>query len=204
MTRRVLVTGASRGIGRAVAKELAGAGFEVAINYRANAEAAAETLASIEEAGGAAYPLPFDVSDRELVRATLEAEVEERGAFWGVVLNAGVNRDGKFATLTDEDWDLVVRTNLGGFFNVVQPLIMPMIQLRDGGRIVSLSSVAGALRRAAPNVPMVLLERDRHDGETLPPMASVAGVHAVLRSPITRERLRQSIIRAIDRSMSAA
>ena len=68
----------------------------------------------------------------------------------------------------------------------------------------ALSSVAGALRRAAPNVPMVLLERDRHDGETLPPMASVAGVHAVLRSPITRERLRQSIIRAIDRSMSAA
>ncbi len=145
MTRRVLVTGASRGIGRAVAKELAGAGFEVAVNYVANEEAAAETLASIEEAGGKAYALPFDVSDREQARKILEAEVEEKGAFWGVVLNAGINRDGKFATLTEDDWDLVVRTNLGGFFNVVQPLIMPMIQLRDGGRIVSLSSVAGVI-----------------------------------------------------------
>ena len=145
MTRRVLVTGASRGIGRATARELAAAGFEVAINYRANEDAAKETLTSIEEAGGAAYLLPFDVSDRATVRANLAADMEARGPFWGVGLNAGVNRDGSFASMKDEAWDLVVRTNLDGFFNIVQPLVMPMIGLRDSGRIVALSSVAGVI-----------------------------------------------------------
>jgi 3-oxoacyl-[acyl-carrier protein] reductase len=143
MTRRVLVTGASRGIGRAVARNLAAAGFEVAINYHSNEAAARETLASIEEAGGSAYLLPFDVSDRPQVRSLLEAELEEKGAFWGVVLNAGINRDGAFPSCTEEGWDSVVRTNLDGFFNVVQPLIMPMVALRDGGRIVTLSSISG-------------------------------------------------------------
>ncbi len=145
MTRRVLVTGASRGIGSATARHLASMGFEVAINYRSNDEAAKATLAAIEDAGGAGYLLPFDVSDRTAVRAALEADMEARGAFWGVVLNAGVNRDGRFPSFKDEDWDTVVRTNLDGFFNVIQPLVMPMIQLRDGGRIVTMSSVAGVI-----------------------------------------------------------
>ncbi|MEW6071512.1 MAG: 3-oxoacyl-ACP reductase FabG [Planctomycetota bacterium] len=145
MTRRALVTGASRGIGRAVARELAAAGFAVAINYRVNEAAARETLASIEAAGGAAYLLPFDISDRAATRAALETDLAARGPFWAAVLNAGVNRDRGFASLTEEDWDIVVRTNLDGFFNVVQPLLMPMISLRDGGRIVALSSVAGVI-----------------------------------------------------------
>lgn len=143
MTRRVLVTGASRGIGSAVARNLAAAGFEVAMNYRSNKDAAEGTLAKIEEAGGSAYLLPFDVSDRAEVRSVLEKEIEEKGAYWGVVLNAGINHDGAFPSFSEVDWDEVMRTNLDGFFNVIQPLVMPMVALRDGGRIVTLSSISG-------------------------------------------------------------
>ena len=141
--RRVLVTGASRGIGRAVALRLARDGFFVALNYRRGSAEAESARAAIEAAGGGASLLPFDVADRAAARAALAEELERHGAFWGVVLNAGVTADGPLAGMHDEDWDRVVRTNLDGFFNVLQPLIMPMVRLRDGGRIVTLSSVAG-------------------------------------------------------------
>ena len=143
MRRRALVTGASRGIGRAVALELARAGFALALNYRSGAEAAAQVRAEIEAAGGEAVLLPFDVGDRDAARAALEAELEERGPFWGVVLNAGVSADAPFPSLGPDAWDRVLRTNLGGFHHVLQPLVMPMVRLRQGGRIVTLSSVAG-------------------------------------------------------------
>ena len=145
MTRRVLVTGASRGIGRATAVDLASRGFEVVVNFRERRAAAEETLDLVRKAGGEGRLLPFDVSDREAARAALEDEIEARGAFWGLVLNAGTNRDGNFASLSGEDWDTVLRTNLDGFFHVVQPLLMPMVRLKDGGRIVTLSSVAGVI-----------------------------------------------------------
>jgi len=141
--RRVLVTGASRGIGRAVALRLARDGFFVALNYRRGSAEAESARAAIEAAGGGASLLPFDVADRAAARAALAEELERHGAFWGVVLNAGVTADGPLAGMHDEDWDRVVRTNLDGFFNVLQPLIMPMVRLRDGGRIVTLSSIAG-------------------------------------------------------------
>jgi len=138
-----LVTGASRGIGRAVAVELARAGFELTLNYRDREDAALAVQNEISAAGGAARLLRFDVSDREAARAALAADVGEFGGYWGVVLNAGVTADGPFAGQSEDAWDRVLRTNLDGFFNVVQPLVMPMVQLRAGGRIVVMTSIAG-------------------------------------------------------------
>jgi 3-oxoacyl-[acyl-carrier protein] reductase len=143
--KRVLVTGASRGIGRAVALELARAGFAIALNYRANESAAREVAGEIERLGGRASLLPFDVADVETSRAALERELGERGPFWGVVLNAGVTADGPLATMKPAEWRAVLGTNLDGFYNVLQPLVMPMVRLRDGGRVVVIGSVAGVL-----------------------------------------------------------
>jgi 3-oxoacyl-[acyl-carrier protein] reductase len=145
VTRRALVTGASRGIGRAIAVRLARDGFEVAINYRSRADAAEATLAAIRAAGGRAALLPFDVADREACFATLEADVAAHGSFYAVVCNAGVHADAPFPGLSAEAWDRVLRTNLDGFFHVVRPLVMPMVQARRGGRIVTISSVSGIL-----------------------------------------------------------
>jgi 3-oxoacyl-[acyl-carrier protein] reductase len=138
-----LVTGASRGIGRAVAVGLARSGFELVLNYRDRADAALEVQREIEAAGGAARALRFDVADRAASRAALDAELKEYGAFWGLVLNAGVTADGPFAGMSEDAWDRVLTTNLDGFFNVVQPLVMPMVQLRAGGRIVAMTSISG-------------------------------------------------------------
>jgi len=143
VTRRVLVTGASRGIGRAIAVRLAADGFAVAINYRERKDAAVAVAERIRGAGGEASLLGFDVSDRAACKAVLEAEVEDRGAFYGVVCNAGVRADGPFPGLSDDAWDRVLRTNLDSFYNVLHPLVMPMIRDRRGGRIVTLTSAAG-------------------------------------------------------------
>ncbi len=138
--RRVLVTGASRGIGRAVALALAEEGFEVACNARGDVE---EVVDEIRSRGGAASALPGDVSNREAIRSALDRDMESRGAFYGIVCNAGGHADAAFPALTETEWDDVLRTNLDSFFNVVQPCVMPMIRLRDGGRIVAMSSVSG-------------------------------------------------------------
>ncbi len=87
----------------------------------------------------------FDISDREACRRVLEHDVETFGAYYGVVCNAGLTRDGAFPALTDEDWDQVLRTNLDGFYNVLQPLSMPMIRRRAPGRIVCITSVSGLI-----------------------------------------------------------
>jgi 3-oxoacyl-[acyl-carrier protein] reductase len=136
--KRVLVTGSSRGIGRAIAERLARAGFALTLHCRsrrAEADAAAGPLG--------ANVLQFDVTDREAVRFSLQRDLEENGAYYGVVCNAGVARDGTFAALSAEDWDEVLKTSLDGFYNVVQPLVMPMVRAKQGGRIVTIASVAG-------------------------------------------------------------
>jgi 3-oxoacyl-[acyl-carrier protein] reductase len=143
--RTVLVTGASKGIGAAIALAVAKQGFGVVVHYRADREGAARTVDAIVAAGGTARLLPFDVSDRSAARALLEADIETHGAYYGVVSNAGVHRDNAFPLLSGEDWDTVLRTDLDGFFNVVQPCVMPMIQARQGGRIVTISSISGVL-----------------------------------------------------------
>jgi 3-oxoacyl-[acyl-carrier protein] reductase len=141
--RRVLVTGASRGIGRAIASALAHDGFDVTVNFRSNADLAKQTCEAIAAAGGRARPLAFDVAQREECEAVLEADVAVNGPFYGVVSNAGVTADAPFPALPGDAWDRVLRTNLDGFYNVVRPLVMPMVHARRGGRIVTVSSVAG-------------------------------------------------------------
>lgn len=143
--RRVLVTGSNRGIGRAIAMKLAEDGFEVVLHCRSGMEAVREVQSELEGKGCPARVLAFDVSDREQCADLLGAEVEEHGAFYGVVCNAGVTRDQAFPALTGEDWDSVVHTNLDGFYNVLHPLVMPMVRARKGGRIVTLSSVSGLM-----------------------------------------------------------
>lgn len=143
--RRVLVTGSGRGIGRAIALRLARDGFAVTIHCRNSLEQAEAVVGEITAWGGRAGVLSFDVTDRSACRLALEADMDRRGAFHGVVLNAGIARDNAFPALSDEDWDAVIDTNLDGFFNVLHPLAMPMVRRRKGGRIVTLASVAGVI-----------------------------------------------------------
>lgn len=143
MTKRVLVTGSSRGIGKAIALRLASQGYDVAVHYHSNLTAAEATASEIADLGVKVSLLKFDVADRAAVRAAIEADIEANGAYYGVVLNAGINRDTAFPAMTDDDWDSVIHTNLDGFYNVVQPTVMPMIQSRKGGRIITLASVSG-------------------------------------------------------------
>ena len=145
MMRRVLVTGSSRGIGRAIAERIATAEFAVTVHCRSRRDEAEFTCDAIRQAGGDANILQFDISDRAAARAAIDDDIAARGAFWGVICNAGLSRDAAFPALSDEDWDQVIDTNLTGFYNVVQPVIMPMIRLRDGGRVITLSSVSGII-----------------------------------------------------------
>jgi len=144
-TRRVLVTGASRGIGRAIAERLASDGFSVTVHCRQRIQEAEAVIKSIRASGGSADLAHFDIADRAAASAALSASVAGAGAYYGVVANAGLIRDRAFPALTSEEWDDVISANLNGFFNVLRPLVMPMIQRRDGGRIVTLSSVSGVL-----------------------------------------------------------
>ena len=141
--KRVLVTGSSRGIGREIAIKLAHQGFVVVVNGRKESADSIETLRQVREISPESSFLAFDVSDRRQVKDSLELELEQRGPFWGAVLNAGIHQDTPFPGMSEEQWDQVLNTDLGGFFNVLRPLIMPMIKLRDKGRIVVISSISG-------------------------------------------------------------
>lgn len=143
MTRSVLVTGASKGIGKAIACRLAGEGFLVVIHYHSDKAGAENTLQQITENGGSGRIVQFDISNRQQCREVIDADIEAHGAYYGVINNAGITRDGAFPALTDEDWDGVIHTNLDSFYNVLHPCVMPMIGLRQGGRIIALSSVSG-------------------------------------------------------------
>jgi 3-oxoacyl-[acyl-carrier protein] reductase len=140
----VLVTGASGGIGRAIAVALATDGFDVVIHYSSRKQAAEATAQRVEQVTGTSPAmLQFDVTDRDKVGRLLDADLKENGPYWGVVFNAGTHSDAPFPTLSAEAWDGVLATNLDGFYNDVRPLVMPMVRARKGGRIVSISSIAG-------------------------------------------------------------
>jgi 3-oxoacyl-[acyl-carrier protein] reductase len=143
MKRTILVTGASKGIGKAIAYKLSQDGFAIAIHYHNNKQGAIDTKKAIEQLGGSARLIQFDVSNREQCQQIIEADIELYGAYYGVVNNAGIIRDGAFPALTEDDWNSVIHTDLDSFYNVLHPCIMPMIGLRSGGRIIIISSVSG-------------------------------------------------------------
>jgi 3-oxoacyl-[acyl-carrier protein] reductase len=145
MSRTILVTGASKGIGRAIAERLAKDGFPIAVHYGKDRDGAGGTLERLQSAGGAGRLLSFDLTDREMCRATLEADMHDHGPYWGIVLNAGIARDAAFPAMADDEWDSVIETDLGGFYNVLRPTVMPMVSARKGGRIVTISSVSGLM-----------------------------------------------------------
>lgn len=145
MNKSVLVTGSSRGIGKAIALRLARDGYDIVLHcrsQRAEADAVAQTIVAM---GRAARVLQFDISERAAAATILLADVEEHGCYYGIVCNAGIARDNAFPAMSGEDWDIVLQTNLDGFFNVLNPLIMPMVRRRKPGRIVTLASVSGLI-----------------------------------------------------------
>lgn len=136
--KRVLVTGSSRGIGKEIALYLAKNGFDIDVHYAHNKAKAEETANEIKALGRNAEILNFDIKNREECAAVLADRL-----YYGVVLNAGIAKDNVFPILEGNEWDDVIDTNLTGFYNVLKPLVMPMISNRIKGRIITLSSVSG-------------------------------------------------------------
>jgi 3-oxoacyl-[acyl-carrier protein] reductase len=143
MSETVLVTGASRGIGAAIALRLARDGYDVAVHYRSRREQAEQVAQSIISLGRRARLLEFDIAARAATAAALAADIEQHGCYYAVVCNAGIVRDNSFPAMSGADWDSVLETNLDGFYNVLNPLIMPMVRRHAPGRIVTIASVAG-------------------------------------------------------------
>lgn len=144
MRPRALITGASRGIGAAIARELAAAGHPIILNFLSNREAAETVRDDIERAGGQVETAQFDVTDRQAVGEALDLLFAGEGPIGIVVNNAGVARDRPFPAMEPADWDLVTNTSLDGFYNVTRPLMMPMIRQR-WGRIINVASVSGVI-----------------------------------------------------------
>ena len=143
--KKVIVTGSSRGIGRAIALNLAAAGYDPIIHCVKGRDAAEEVAAQVRALGGAGDILQFDVADRAATRAALEGWLAANGAPYGVVLNAGIAADNAFPAMEDDEWDRVIRTDLDSFYNVLKPLVLPMVQAHIRGRIIALSSLSGII-----------------------------------------------------------
>ena len=141
--KTILVTGSSRGIGRAIALRLAADGFDIAVHCRSRRELAEDVATEITALGRNARVLEFDVANRQDCAAAISADIDAHGAYHGVVCNAGITRDNAFPAMSGEEWDSVIHTNLDGFYNVLQPCVMPMVRRRKPGRIVTLASVSG-------------------------------------------------------------
>ena len=142
--KKVLVTGAGRGIGRAIASAAAASGYEVIAHYNRSKESAVSLVEEIEAKGGTASLIQFDISDRSDCKKKLEALWAEKGPLWGIICNAGICSDNTFVALSEDQWDSVINTNLNGFYNVLSPLVMPMCRKRKG-RIITVASVSGIM-----------------------------------------------------------
>lgn len=149
--KKILVTGGSRGIGRALCEVFAREGADVAFCYAANKAAAAETAALIEGHGRKAIAIHADVGDRPASRAMVERVTDELGRIDICVMNAGINRESLFVRMAEEDWDDIIRTNVHGLFNVGQPVYQQMMRQR-GGVFLSITSIS-AIRTAPAGVP---------------------------------------------------
>lgn len=143
--RWCLVTGSSRGIGAAIARKLAADGYAIVLHARNNRQACEELAEELAQRGSQTRILTFDISDREAAAQALQADMAENGAYYGIVCNAGITRDTPFPAMDGSQWDAVLRTDLDSFYNVLFPCIMPMIQNRQGGRIITISSISGVV-----------------------------------------------------------
>ena len=145
MRKSVLVTGSSRGIGKAIALRLARDDYDIVLHCRSRREEADSVARSVVDLGRHARVLQFDVGERQATAAALKTDIDQHGCYYGVVCNAGIVRDNVFPAMSGEEWDVVIKTNLDGFYNVLNPLIMPMVRRRLPGRIVTLTSLSGLI-----------------------------------------------------------
>ena len=141
--KRILVTGSSRGLGKAIAIKLAEDGFDIAVHCRSGLDAAHDTQEKIIALGRKATILQFDVCDQQSAKQAIESDMAENGVYYGVVCNAGITRDMAFPAMESDDWSSVIDTALNGFYNVIHPIVMPMVRAKQGGRIVTMASVSG-------------------------------------------------------------
>src|SRR5690554_1555124 len=145
MPKSVLITGATGGIGSAVAGALAHMDYTLVLHYHQNETKVQSLKTEFEAQGKVVRVLQFDVADRSQTKAVLEADNEQNGAYYGVICNAGVIRDQAFPAMSGDDWDTVLTTNLDSFYNILNPLIMPMVRAKQGGRIITMASVSGLM-----------------------------------------------------------
>lgn len=145
MNKRILITGASRGIGRAIALYLAPMGYDLVLHYNKNATAARNTLDEVTALGGHGKIISFDISDRNATADAITTDIKENDVYYGVICNAGITADAPFPAIDGDMWDSVIHTNLDGAYNTLQPCIMPMISERKGGRIIVMSSISGII-----------------------------------------------------------
>lgn len=143
MAKEVLITGSSRGIGKACAIYLAKNGFDIVLHCNKNISKAEEVLTEIKEIGVNGRILQFDIKDRNSCREAISSNIATHGCYYGTVLNAGIAKDNVFPIMEDEEWDDVINTNLGGFYNILKPIVMAMIEERIKGRIIAMSSISG-------------------------------------------------------------
>lgn len=141
----ILVTGASSGIGRAIAVRLAKDGYGIVVHYANNREGGETTVEAINSLSGNCRLMSFNMTNTVETQEAIEADMAEHGAYYGVVCNAGITRDGVFPMMPSDDWRQVIDVNLNGLYNVLQPIVMPMLQRRKAGRIVTISSVSGMM-----------------------------------------------------------
>jgi 3-oxoacyl-[acyl-carrier protein] reductase len=145
MTDTVLITGSSRGIGRAIALRCAADGYDVVVHCRSRREEADAVAAEVRAAGRQSRVLQFDVADRAACKQALTDDIAIHGTYYGVVCNAGMTAGAVFPAMSDEQWDGVLNANLGSFYNVLHPLVMPLVRRRAPARIVTLASVSGLI-----------------------------------------------------------
>ncbi len=143
MSENILITGSSRGIGREIALYLAKNRYDIILHCNSSTQKAEEVKNEIEQLGQKARVLKFDITNRKECAEILTQDIEQNGAYYGVILNAGISKDNVFPAMSDDEWDEVLNTNLGGFYNVLKPVVMPMILARKKGRIITMSSVSG-------------------------------------------------------------